>query len=114
MCRRDRNTDAWGRTVVTLLVSDGGLTTARQFTWTVTPDANDVPTNLSLTPSTIPENQPAGTIDGYFSATDADAWDIHSYSLVSGSGDADNGLFLVQNNALRATGPCYTSPSPRN
>jgi hypothetical protein len=99
------NAEAWGRTVVTLLVSDGSLTTARQFTWTVTPDANDVPTNLSLTPSSIAENQPAGTIVGYFSATDADAWDIHSYSLVSGSGDADNGLFLVQNNALRATVP---------
>ncbi|MBK8036262.1 MAG: VCBS repeat-containing protein [Verrucomicrobiaceae bacterium] len=99
------NADAWGRTLVTLLVSDGSLTTARQFTWTVTPDANDLPTNLSLTPSSIPENQPAGTIVGYFSATDADAWDIHSYSLVSGSGDADNGLFLIQNNALRATVP---------
>ncbi len=99
------NTDAWGRALVTLLISDGSLTTALQFTWTVTPDTNDLPTNLSLTPSSIAENQPAGSLVGHFSATDADAWDIHSYSLVSGSGDADNGLFLIQNNALRATVP---------
>jgi len=99
------NTDAWGRTLVTLLVSDGYASTARQFTWTVIPDANDLPTNLSLTPSSIAENQPAGTLVGQFSATDADSWDIHSYSLVSGSGDADNGLFLIQNGSLRSTVP---------
>lgn len=99
------NPDTWGRTLVTLLVTDGSTTSARQFTWMVTPDANDAPSNLALTPSSIAENQPAGTIAGYFSANDADAWDIHSYALVSGSGDLDNGLFLIQDNALRATVP---------
>lgn len=99
------NAEAWGRSIVSLLISDGTAATTRQFAWTVIPDANDLPTNVSLTPSSIPENQPAGTLVGHFSATDADAWDIHSYSLVSGSGDADNGLFLIQNNALRATVP---------
>lgn len=99
------NTDAWGRTLVTLLVSDAAATSARQFTWTVAPDANDVPSNIALAPASIQENQPAGTLVGYLSATDADAWDIHSYSLVSGSGDGDNHLFLIDGGALRATVP---------
>jgi hypothetical protein len=99
------NSDAWGRSLVTLLVSDGSFTTPRQFTWTVTPDANDLPTNIALAPASIQENQPAGTLVGYLSASDADPWDIHSYSLVSGSGDGDNHLFLIDGGALRATVP---------
>jgi VCBS repeat-containing protein len=62
---------------------------------------NDAPTNVSLTPSSVPENKPSGTVVGSFSTTDVDAGDTFSYELVSGEGDDDNGSFDVSGNQLK-------------
>ncbi|SIO62603.1 Cadherin domain-containing protein [Singulisphaera sp. GP187] len=59
---------------------------------------NHTPTNLSLSNSTIPENQPGGlpgTIVGTFSTVDQDPGDVFTYSLVAGTGGADNFNFSI-------------------
>jgi len=62
---------------------------------------NDAPTNVSLTPSSVPENKPAGTVVGSFSTTDVDLGDTFTYALVSGEGSEDNGSFEVVGNELK-------------
>jgi autotransporter-associated beta strand protein len=78
----------------------GGLSIEKVFTILVT-DVNDAPTNIALTPFSVPENQPAGTSVGTFSTTDQDAGDRHTYTLVAGTGDADNGSFEIVGGTLK-------------
>ncbi|MCG3207379.1 MAG: hypothetical protein FOGNACKC_00979 [Anaerolineae bacterium] len=68
---------------------------ARVLAWC----ANKTPTGLSLSASSIPEKQPAGTLVGFLSTTDPDS-NSHVYTLVPGQGDADNGSFTIAGNAL--------------
>ncbi|MBO1048495.1 MAG: cadherin repeat domain-containing protein [Dolichospermum sp. DEX182a] len=53
------------------------------------------PTNLTLTPSTVAENNNA--FEGILSTIDPDAGDTFTYSLVEGTGDTDNSLFIIIN-----------------
>ena len=65
---------------------------------------NSVPTDIALSSSSINENVVTGTTIGALSSTDADTGDIHTYSLISGTGDTDNGSFTVSGtNLLTAT-----------
>lgn len=64
---------------------------------------NQVPTDISLSNSSIAENNSAGEIVGLFSTTDADATQAHSYALVPGTGDTDNVFFAIRGNALAMT-----------
>ena len=57
--------------------------------------ANDAPTAIALSNTTIAENQPIGTIVGAFSTVDPDAGDTFTYSLVAGTGDAQNAGFTI-------------------
>ncbi len=61
---------------------------------------NSAPTALSLSNSSVFENQPAGTLVGILSATDPDASDTFTYSLVSGSGSTDNASFSIVGDQL--------------
>ena len=81
---------------------NAGGTFAEAFTITVT-NANDAPTNVSLSAATLPENQPAGTTVGTLSTTDQDAGDSHTYSLVAGTGSTDNAAFQIVGASLRST-----------
>jgi ELWxxDGT repeat protein len=72
----------------------GGLWFEKQFTITVT-DVNDTPTNLTLSASSIAENQSVGTPVGVFSTTDPDAGNTFTYTLVSGTGSTDNASFTI-------------------
>jgi len=63
---------------------------------------NWAPTGISLTPRTILENQPEGTLVGVFSTEDPDHNDTHVYALVDGSGSQDNSSFQIAGNALYA------------
>jgi predicted enzyme related to lactoylglutathione lyase len=56
---------------------------------------NLAPTDLRLSNTRIPENVPAGYPVGTFGTTDPNEFDSHTYSLVSGSGSADNGVFGI-------------------
>ncbi len=80
-----------------------GGTFQMSFTISVS-DVNNPPIALALSASQVAENDPVGTLIGTFTTTDIDDPDIHTYSLVSGSGDSDNGLFSITNNSLFLAG----------
>ncbi|SVD52870.1 uncharacterized protein METZ01_LOCUS405724, partial [marine metagenome] len=69
-------------------------------------DPNKAPTDLTLTPGTILENQPAGTIVGDLNVTDPDAFlgpQSFAYSFDAGNGSTHNHLFsLAANGTIRA------------
>lgn len=75
----------------------------RVLTVSVT-NVNESPTAIALTPSSVDENQPAGTAVGTLSATDPDAGDHHAFALVAGAGGADNGSFSVDGSTLKTAG----------
>ena len=58
-------------------------------------NANETPTDIGLSSNTLLENNALGTVVASLSTTDIDAGDTHSYSLVAGSGDADNSSFTL-------------------
>jgi hypothetical protein len=64
-------------------------------------DQNQAPSDLSLSPASVAENQPAATTVGTLTVTDPNAGDTHSYSLVAGGGSGDNGSFTLAGTALR-------------
>ena len=78
----------------------GNLTFQEALTVTLT-DQNESPTDIDLAPSTVVENVPVGTVVGTLSTSDPDPGDTHSYSLVAGVGDTDNGLFTIVGDELR-------------
>ncbi len=77
-----------------------GLSRDDAFSVTVT-DANDPPTGIGLSRGDVDENLPAGTAVGTLSATDQDAGETHTYALVPGDGDADNGSLVIEAGTLR-------------
>jgi mRNA-degrading endonuclease HigB of HigAB toxin-antitoxin module len=81
----------------------GALSYEEALTVTVT-NANEAPTDLALSPSSVAENQPGGTTVATFTTTDPDAGDSHSYALVTGSGGGDNASFTISGNQLRTVG----------
>ncbi len=81
-------------TYIIEVTDSGALTDTATITINVS-DTNDDPTDISLTPSSVVEHQPAATVVGALSTTDQDAGDSHSYSLVAGTGDTDNGSFQI-------------------
>jgi alpha-tubulin suppressor-like RCC1 family protein len=58
------------------------------------------PTSLALTPSSVLENSPPGTVVGTLSATDPDAGDSHTFEWVDGPGAEDNRLFRIEGNQV--------------
>jgi hypothetical protein len=78
----------------------------------VSPIWNEAPTNITLNPASIGDNQGANAVIGLLSTTDPDNESIgaqtHSYTLVPGTGSTHNSLFniniaqLRQNNMLSA------------
>ncbi len=95
----DRETQA--NCVVRLQVRDReGAALARSVIITVDDSNDSAPTSLALSPSTVAENQPVGTVIGQLTTTDADLEGSHAYSLVAGDGDADNALFAIQGDKL--------------
>ena len=59
------------------------------------------PTNITLSNSSVPEREPAGTTVGTFGTTDVDSGDSFTYTLVSGDGSADNASFTISGNTLK-------------
>ena len=77
----------------------GGLSYEKAFTIGVN-NVNENPTNISLSASSLNENNAAGASIGTLSSTDADVNDTFSYTLVSGTGSTDNGSFAFAGNTL--------------
>ena len=63
-------------------------------------DYNKSPTGISLSANNFDENIKSGTVIAELSTTDGNATDQFQYTLVNGSGDADNSHFSVQDNKL--------------
>jgi gliding motility-associated-like protein len=61
---------------------------------------NNIPTELTLSNSSVKEDKPASTLIGALSITDADQTDTHTLSLLGGSGFEDNAFFEIKNGAL--------------
>ena len=70
----------------------------------VTFDVSQVPTDISLSASSIAENNLENAVVGSLSTIDPDSSDAHSYSLVAGPGGSDNASFNINGNSLRANG----------
>jgi hypothetical protein len=99
--------DTTGTATVTVKIADDGGTAnggddtspAQTFTIDVHPP-NAAPTDIALTPADLDENQPAATLVGTLTSTDADAADTHTYDLVAGTGDDDNAKFSITGDQL--------------
>lgn len=80
---------------------------------TPSPTTNFAPTDITLSNNSINENTATGTTIGTFSASTLDVSDSHTFSLVSGSGDSDNGSFTLTSGGIlkNATVPNYESKS---
>ncbi len=72
----------------------GGKFFEKEFTISIT-NINDAPSALALAPQSVDENKAIGSLVGTFTTTDDDAGDTHTYSLVAGTGSADNASFAV-------------------
>ena len=88
-------------TVRIATTDQGGLTAESAFTINIT-DENDAPAAISLSASSIAENNTIGDAIGEFSTTDEDAGDSHSYTLTNGTGDEDNARFEISSGQLMA------------
>ncbi len=71
-----------------------GLFVERVLTLSVT-NVNDDPTSVSLSNAVVSEVASIGTVIGSLSAVDADSGDTHTFALVAGTGDDDNGSFSL-------------------
>jgi len=78
----------------------GSLTYEETFTITVD-NLNEAPTDISLTPSSLQENNAIGAVVGTLAAIDPDAGDTHTFALVAGAGDGDNADFSVSGASLQ-------------
>ena len=81
-----------------------GNTSSTNYTIHITfsATANNAPTDISLSSTSIDENNAIGDVVGTLSTTDADSGDTHTYTLVSGSGDTDNSSFTISSDQLKA------------
>ncbi len=86
---------------VALTLSDGIDNVPYNFQITVQA-INTAPTDITLDNNSIGQSATgvSATV-GALSTTDADAGDSHTYTLVSGTGDTDNGSFTISGNTLR-------------
>ena len=87
------------RTAIVSIASDDS--TANPFTFTIQGTGmNSAPTDITLTPSSIAENNASGVVVGALAAADSDAGQSHSFTLVAGEGDTDNGSFSISGTSL--------------
>lgn len=80
------------RSVQIHVMTSHGLLT--QAAWIRVIDGSP-PISISLTPASLVENSPAGTVVGTLTADDPDAGDTHSFEWVDGPGSEDNHLFQI-------------------
>jgi len=93
-----------GRYSFTAVAADAaGNMSVPSLPFVVEVSRNMPPTDFGLSPASVTENAPSGTVVGTFTATDPDMGDSHVYSLISGVGDDDNGSFEVNGSQLKTT-----------
>ncbi|MFN6565565.1 MAG: beta strand repeat-containing protein [Nostoc sp. ChiSLP01] len=90
----------------------GGLT----FEKILSINVNKTPTDIALSATTVDENVAANTTIGQFTSSDPNLNNSFVYSLVAGTGDADNAVFAIANgNQLQIkTSPNFEAKSSYN
>lgn len=63
---------------------------------------NAAPTDIQLSNTEITELNHSGEFVGKLSTSDSDGSDVHSYTLVTGTGSTDNKSFFIRNDSLFA------------
>ena len=103
-----RNTSGISPIILTVRVSDDGGTlnsgddlVEKTFNVTIN-SVNDPPTWITISDSSIAENEPADAVIGTLSSTDEDVGQSFTYTLVSGIGSDDNASFQILNDKLKA------------
>jgi Cadherin domain len=66
-------------------------------------NVNEAPTNVTLSPSSIAENQAVNTVVGTLSATDPDAGGSFTFTLACAVAGADDGSFNISGTNLRSS-----------
>tara|TARA_R110000796_G_scaffold252640_2_gene389880 strand:- start:127983 stop:143453 length:15471 start_codon:yes stop_codon:yes gene_type:complete len=82
-------------------ISDGATVTI------VNDDFNNFPTDITLSTTSIAENNALDAVIGTLTTTDADAGNTHTYALVSGAGDTDNASFTLEGSTLKANNTSF-------
>lgn len=77
----------------------GGLFINRIFTISIL-NVNEAPSAITLAGHTIEENRPVGTPIGTLLTADLDGGGVFTYTLVPGTGDADNAFFAIAGGQL--------------
>ena len=80
-----------------------GLSLEQTFTLSVQPV--QPPASITLSAATLQADAPAGMLVGTLSTADPTAGDTHTYALVAGAGDTDNGRFLLEGATVRVVAP---------
>ena len=80
----------------------GGLSFEKAFTVSVL-NVNEVPTDITLSNASISDIAGANASVGTLTSTDPDASNTFTYTLVTGTGSTNNGLFNLSGSTLRAT-----------
>ncbi len=83
---------------ITFVVNDGGTSSKEVASTVLFP--NRAPTSLSLSRTSVAENVTVGSLVGAFTTSDPDIGNTFTYSLVSGSGSADNAAFTIAGDEL--------------
>ncbi|HIB95395.1 MAG TPA: hypothetical protein EYO70_02445, partial [Candidatus Marinimicrobia bacterium] len=96
----DNNGD--GTYLATIQVEDDLSTTGSKTVAVTLTSVNEAPSNITLSSRIIDDNSASGTLVGKLSASDVDAGDSHSYSLVAGDGSTDNSNFTISGDSLKA------------
>ena len=78
-----------------------GTTIEESITISVLNLPDEQPSNIFISHSSFNENISSDTIVATISSEDLDIDDTHTYSLVSGDGDADNSAFTIDSNQLK-------------
>ncbi len=107
------NFEAKSSFAVTVNVVDPALSSSTPVTAAYTlavQDVNEAPTAISLSATSVAENGSPNATVATLTATDPDGTPSgfagpFTYSLVAGTGDADNGKFTIDGAALKLTNP---------
>lgn len=95
-----RMSAATGGTRIARFSLDSDDSDENPYDFTLTGLVNVAPTDILLSPGTVPENSPIGTLVGQLATVDATFGDTHTYALVTGSTPNDNALFTLSGDEL--------------
>ncbi|MEZ5300820.1 MAG: cadherin repeat domain-containing protein [Verrucomicrobiales bacterium] len=87
-------------TIQVRTTDDAGNHLSERLTITGVEDPTEPPTDITLDPATLVEDELPGTLVGVFTTADADVGDLHSYTFAAGEGDADNSSFTISADRL--------------